>query len=68
LEKAEDLLLKCERLESIAAVAISTGAPDADVTALAAGEASSAALLALGNSLKAISKKEKADREWGERA
>ena len=51
LEKAEDLLLESERLESIAEIAISAGAPDADVAALAAEVASSAAPLALRNAL-----------------
>jgi hypothetical protein len=43
------------------------GAPDSNVAALAAEEASSAALLALGNASEAISAKEKADREQDER-
>ncbi len=43
LEKAQDLLWQSERPESIAAAAISTGAPDADAAALAAEEASYAA-------------------------
>ena len=49
--------------------AITAGAPDPDVaaSALAAEEASSAAFLALGNALEAISTKEKTDRERDER-
>jgi hypothetical protein len=51
LEKAEDLLLEKDWLESIGEIAIFTGAPDADATALAAQaeEASSTAFLALGD-------------------
>ena len=45
MEKAEDLWLEKERLESIA---IADGAPDANAAKLAADEASSAALLAYG--------------------
>ena len=45
-EKAEDLLLEKERLESIAEYAIAAGAPDANAAVLAADEASSTALLA----------------------
>ena len=46
---------------------MSTGAPDADMAALAAEEASSTAFLALGNALEASSTTEKADREQDER-
>jgi hypothetical protein len=45
MEKAGDLWLEKERLESIA---IAAGAPDANAAKLAADEASSAALLAYG--------------------
>jgi hypothetical protein len=47
-ENAEDLLLEKERLESIAENAIAGDAPDANAAVLAADEASSAALLAMG--------------------
>jgi hypothetical protein len=48
-------------------VAITVGAPDSDVAALAAEEASSAAFLALGNELEGSGAKEKSDRERDER-
>jgi hypothetical protein len=55
LEKAEHLLLESEQLEfiTVTAVAISAGAPISDVAALAKEEASSAALLALGQGSRA---------------
>jgi hypothetical protein len=43
-EKAEDLWLEKERLESVAENAIAAGAPDANAAELAADEATSAAL------------------------
>jgi hypothetical protein len=49
MEKAEDLWLKKERIESIA---IAAGAPDANAAKLAADEASSAAL-AMGKAMEA---------------
>ena len=54
-----------ERLESIAENAIVAGAPDANVAALAAYEASSAALLAIGIAMEAQIAKE-ADNEQDE--
>jgi hypothetical protein len=67
-EKAEDLLLEKERLESIAEIAIAAGAPDANAAVLAADEASSAALLAMGIIMEAQTAKELADNERDERA
>jgi hypothetical protein len=67
-EKAEDLLLEKERLESIAENAIAAGAPDANAAVLAADEASSAALLAMGIAMEAQTAKELADNERDERA
>jgi hypothetical protein len=58
MEKAEDLWLEKERLESIA---IAAGAPDANAAKLAADEASSAALLAMGKAMEAQTTKELAD-------
>jgi hypothetical protein len=68
MEKAEDLLLEKERLESIAENAIAAGAPDANAAILAADEASSAALLAMGIAMEAQTAKELADNERDERA
>jgi hypothetical protein len=65
MEKAEDLWLEKERLESIA---IADGAPDANAAKLAADEASSAALLAMGKAMEAQTAKELADNERDERA
>ena len=65
MEKAEDLWLEKERLESIA---IATDAPDANAAKLAADEASSAALLAMGKAMEAQTAKELADNERDERA
>jgi hypothetical protein len=67
-EKAEDLLLEKERLESIADNAIAAGAPDANAAILAADEASSSALLAMGIAMEAQTVKELADNERDERA
>ena len=67
-EKAEDLLLEKERLESIAENAIAAGAPDANAAVLAADEASSAALLAMCIAMKAQTMKELANNERHERA
>jgi len=67
-EKAEDLLLEKERLESIAENAIAAGAPDANAVVLAADEASSAALLAMGIAMEAQTANELADNERNERA
>ena len=61
MEKAEDLWLEKERLESIAENAIAAGAPDAD-------DASSAALLAMGIAMEAQTLEELVDNEWDERA
>jgi hypothetical protein len=66
-EKAEDLLLESDQQESVAVVAIYTGAPDADVATLAAEEASSCSS-GSRNALEAISEKQMADRERDERA
>jgi hypothetical protein len=68
VEKAEDLLFEKERLESIAEIAIAAGAPDANAAVLAADEASSAALLAMGIAMEAQTAKELADNERDERA
>jgi hypothetical protein len=68
MEKAEDLLLEKEQLESIAENAIAAGAPDANAATLAADEASSAALLAMGIAMEAQTAKELADNERDERA
>jgi hypothetical protein len=68
MEKAEDLLLEKEQLESIAENAIAAGAPDANAAILAADEASSAALLAMGIAMEAQTAKELADNERDERA
>ena len=68
VEKAEDLLLKKERLESIAENAIAAGAPAANAAVLAADEASSAALLAMGIAIESQTAKEMADNERDERA
>ncbi len=68
MEKAEDLLLEKERLESIAENAIAAGAPDANAAILAADEASSAALLAIGIAMEAQTAKELADNERDEQA
>ena len=57
-----------ERLESIAENAIAAGAPDANAAVLAADEASSAALLAMGIAMEAQTAKELADNERDERA
>jgi hypothetical protein len=65
MEKAEDLWLEKERLESIA---IAAGAPDANAAKLAADEASSAALLAMGKAMEAQTAKELADNERDEQA
>ncbi len=65
MEKAEDLWLEKERLESIA---IAAGAPDANAAKLAADETSSAALLAMGKAMEAQTAKELADNEQDERA
>jgi len=67
-EKAEDLLLEKERLESIAENANAAGAPDANAAVLAADEASSTALLAMGIAMEAQTAKELADNERDERA
>ena len=67
-EKAEDLLLEKERLESIAENAIAAGAPDANAAVFAADEASSAALLAMGIAMEAQTAKELADNERDEQA
>ena len=67
-EKAEDLLLEKERLESIAENAIAAGAPNANAAVLAADEASSAALLAMGIAMEAQTAKELADKERDEQA
>jgi hypothetical protein len=61
-------LLEKERLESIAENAIAAGAPDANAAVLAADEASSAALLAMGIAMEAQTGKELADNERDERA
>ena len=68
MEKAEDLWLEKERLESIAENAIAAGAPDANAAILAADEASSAALLAMGIAMEAQTAKELVDNERDERA
>ena len=60
-EKAEDLLLEKERLESIAENAIASGAPDANAAVLAVDEASSAILLAISIAMEAQIAKEHAD-------
>ncbi len=65
MEKAEDLGLEKEQLESIA---IAAGAPDANAAKLATDEASSAALLAMGKAMEAQTTKELADNERDERA
>ena len=65
-EKAEDLWLEKERLETIAKNAIAAGAPDANAAVLAADEASSAALLAMGIAMEAQTAKELADNEQDE--
>jgi len=65
MEKAEDLWLEKERLESIA---IAAGAPDANAAKIAADEASSAALLAMGKAMEAQTTKELADNKRDERA
>jgi hypothetical protein len=67
-EKAEDLLLEKEQLESIAENTIAAGAPDANAAILAAVEASSAALLAMGIAMEAQTAKELANNEWDERS
>jgi hypothetical protein len=67
-EKAEDLLLEKERLESIAENAIAAGVPDANAAVLAADEASSAALLAMGIAMEAQTAKELADNERDKQA
>jgi hypothetical protein len=67
-EKAEDLLLEKERLESISENAIAAGAPDANAAILAAEEASSAALLAMGIVMEAQTAKELVDNERDEQA
>ena len=61
-------MLEKERLESIAENAIAAGAPDVytAVLVLAADEASSAALLAMGIAMKAQTTKELADNERDE--
>ena len=68
MEKAEDLLLEKERLESIAENAIAAGAPDPNAAISAADEASSAALLAMGKAMEALTAKELADNERDEQA
>ena len=65
-EKAEDLLLEKERLESISEYAIAAGAPGANATVLAADEASSTALLAMGIAMEAQTAKELVDNERDE--
>jgi hypothetical protein len=65
-EKAEDLWLEKERLESIAENAIAAGAPDANAAVLAADEASSAALLAIGIAMEIQLVKEQADNKRDE--
>jgi len=65
MEKAADLWLEKERIESIA---IAAGAPDANAAKLAADEASSAALLAMGKAMEAQTSEELADNERDERA
>jgi len=65
MEKAADLWLEKERIESIA---IAAGAPDANAAKLAADEASSAALLAMGKAMEAQTAEELADNERDERA
>ena len=65
MEKAEDLWLKKEQIESIA---IAAGAPDANAAKLAADEASSTALLAMGKAMEAQTAKELANNERDERA
>ena len=67
-EKAEDLLLEKERLESISENAIAAGAPDANAAVLATDEASSAALLSIGIAMEAQTAKELANNERDERA
>ena len=67
-EKAEDLLLEKEQLESIAENAIVAGAPDANAAVLAADEVSFAALLAMGKAMEAQTAKELADNERDEQA
>ena len=61
-------MLEKERLESISENAIAAGAPDANAAILAADEASSAALLAMGIAMEAQTAKELADNERDERA
>ena len=68
MEKAEDLLLEKERLESIAENAIAAGAPDANAAILAADEASSAALLAMGIAMEAQTAMELANNERDEQS
>jgi flagellar biosynthesis GTPase FlhF len=68
MEKAEDLWLEKERLESIAENAIAAGAPDPNAAISATDEASSAALLAMGIAMEAQTAKELADNERDERA
>ncbi len=67
-EKAEDLWLEKEQLESIAENAIAAGVPDANAAVLAADEASSAALLAMSIAMEAQTAKELANNEWDEQA
>jgi hypothetical protein len=67
-EKAEDLWLEKERLESIAENAIAAGAPDANAAVLAADEASSTALLVIGIAMEAQFAKEQANNERDQRA
>jgi hypothetical protein len=68
MEKAEDLWLEKEQLETIAENAIAAGAPDPNAAISAADEASSAALLAMGIAMEAQTAKELADNERDERA
>ena len=65
MEKAEDLWLEKEQLESIT---IAAGAPDANAAKFSADEASSAALLAMGKAMEAQTAKELADNQRDERA
>ncbi len=67
-EKVEDLLLEKERLESIAEHAIAAGVPGTNAVVLAADEASSTALLAMGIAMEAQTAKELVDNERDERA
>ena len=61
-------MLEKERLESISENAIAAGAPDANAAILAAEEASSAALLAMGIVMEAQTAKELVDNERDEQA